>query len=108
MCAFFRCHLAAITIDPANPYLDGRDNCNAIIETETDKLILASDGTTAIPSTVKTLATEALAYLEMHLLEIPLSVTSFRYAFENIKAKAIRVYYPTPIDIEPPPSKAPA
>ena len=100
VCAFFRCHLAAITIDPANPYLDGRNNCNAIIETETNKLIQASDGTTAIPSTVKTLAAEALAYLEMHLLEIPLSVTSFRYAFENIKAKAIRVYYPTPIDIE--------
>ena len=98
--AFFRCHLAAITIDPANPYLDGRNNCNAIIETETNKLIQASDGTTAIPPTVTTLATESLAELEMHLLEIPLSVTSFRYAFENIKAKAIRVYYPTPIDIE--------
>ena len=42
----------AITVDERNPVYDSRDNCNAIIETATDKLILGCP-TTTIPPTVK-------------------------------------------------------
>ena len=40
-----------ITVDPANPVYDSRDNCNAIIETATNTLV-AGCAVTAIPNTV--------------------------------------------------------
>ena len=44
--------LSSITVDEANPVYDSRDNCNAIIETATNTLILASINT-VIPQGVK-------------------------------------------------------
>lgn len=45
-------HLTSIQVESGNPYYDSRGNCNAIIETETDKLICGS-ATTVIPEDVK-------------------------------------------------------
>ena len=98
--AFNLCSLASITVDKNNEAYDSRDNCKALIETNTNTLIVASNATTEIPSTVKALAPGAFSKLDINLLEIPIGVKNFKYAFEDVKTKTIRVYYPTPIDIE--------
>lgn len=43
-----------IIVDPNNPYYDSRDNCNALIDTATNTLLLGS-ANTVIPSSVKTI-----------------------------------------------------
>lgn len=82
--AFTGCAFATIKVIPGNPKFDSRDNCNAIIETATKKLIKGSeftvmpDGITAfgegafmsnrnlkfinIPATVESLEKNALIY----------------------------------------------
>lgn len=52
-CSFRGCNgLKSIVVDRDNPVYDSRDNCNAIIETETNTLI-AGCNNTIIPSSVK-------------------------------------------------------
>lgn len=49
---FFRCdNLESIVIEDGNEFYDSRDNCNAIIETATNKLIYGCKGST-IPASV--------------------------------------------------------
>ncbi len=53
--AFMGCDkLNSIVVVDDNPYLDSRDNCNAIIETATNTLIFGNHAST-IPSSVKTI-----------------------------------------------------
>ncbi|MGI6714393.1 MAG: leucine-rich repeat domain-containing protein [Bacilli bacterium] len=49
--AFGNPGISAITVDQENKYYDARENCQAIIETKTDTLILGCDQT-LLPSTV--------------------------------------------------------
>lgn len=44
-------YTAKISVDPENPYYDSRDNCNGIVETATNKLIVGNQMTT-IPKSV--------------------------------------------------------
>ena len=76
-------NLESITVDEANPYYDSRDNCNAIIETATDRLILASSNT-VIPNTVKIIDQYAFTGGMMKELHIPASVEYIhQYAFDT-------------------------
>jgi hypothetical protein len=52
--------LSQITVDPSNPKYDSRDNCNAIIETATNKLIVGCKNT-KIPSSVTEVAEDAFS-----------------------------------------------
>lgn len=53
--AFSGCQFCnTITVHPKNPVYDSRDNCNAIIETATDKLVQGCN-VTSIPGSVKEL-----------------------------------------------------
>lgn len=71
--------LAIITVDPANPVYDSRDNCNAIIETEHDNLILGCRNT-VIPSTVKYIDSYAFAHVRgLKSIVIPDSVERLGY-----------------------------
>ncbi len=98
--------LGSITVDADNPVYDSRDNCNAVIETETERLIAGCNNTTipegvtvigseamrgmfglkdiTLPSTLKTIEGSAFYYckgLKDHL-RIPDGVTSIgSYAF---------------------------
>lgn len=84
-CAFSGCDgLMAITVDPDNNVYDSRDNCNAIIETNTNKLILACKNT-KLPSEITSIGSYAfVGCTEMDSITIPGSVTSIgSYAFLN-------------------------
>ena len=68
-----------IEVDPANPYFDSRDDCNAIIESATNRLIVGTPNMT-IPDGVTIIGTFALCRLTS--VNIPASVTSIEeFAF---------------------------
>lgn len=75
---FWACsNLSEITVDEKNPKYNSRNNCNAIIETETNILFVGCNGTTVIPDGVVGITWQAL-YLDCVLqsLHIPASVIS--------------------------------
>ncbi len=77
-------NLTSITVKGGNPVYDSRNNCNAIIETATNTLVAACNGT-EIPSTVTRIGDGAFSGCsELTSITIPNSVTGIGvYAFEN-------------------------
>jgi hypothetical protein len=68
--------LVSIVVHPDNLVYDSRDNCNAIIETKTNKLI-AGCNNTVIPANVTAIGDHAFQDMDgLTTLEIPSSVTS--------------------------------
>ena len=61
-----------------NPFFDSRDNCNAIIETNTNTLIAGSSNT-IIPNSVESIANDALYGIHYSKLLIPESVKFIGY-----------------------------
>lgn len=91
-------YLDNITVDENNPILDSRNNCNAIIETATNKLILGSSNT-IIPNDVTSIGTSAFqGELNLTSITIPSSVTSISgYAFMDCaNISSITCYNTTP------------
>ena len=81
--AFRYCNFSGMTVDPANPVFDSRDNCNAIIVTETNELIIGCVNT-VIPNTVSAIGDDAFCGLALTSIDIPNSVTRIgdgAYAF---------------------------
>ena len=68
--AFWNNNISKITIDSENKKYDSREGCNAIIESETDKLI-ASSVVFKIPSSVKIVGSESLNVGCKPVLDIP-------------------------------------
>ncbi len=77
---FYDCtQLESIVVDPNNPKYDSRQNCNAIIETATNKLISGCMNTT-IPNGVTTIGQNAFGVATgLTQIEIPHSVTTIEY-----------------------------
>ena len=74
--AFMSSGITTLTVSPENPVYDSRDNCNAVIETDTDKLIIGIYGT-KIPETIRTIGSQAFeSSHELSTLEIPVGVTT--------------------------------
>lgn len=75
--AFGNCgDLRSIVVVKGNSKYDSRDNCNALIETATNKLLVGCRNT-IIPGTVKTIADLAFSYCKgLAYVNIPNSVTS--------------------------------
>ncbi len=68
--------LSYIHVDPNNPVYDSRDNCNAIILSKTNELIVGCQKT-VIPNTVTSIGKEAFYHCEgLTSINIPNSVTS--------------------------------
>ena len=63
-------HLESIKVDPNNKIYDSRDNCNAIIETETNCLIKGCK-TTVIPETVKIIGVWSFYKCDLVKIVIP-------------------------------------
>ena len=76
-CAFYNCSgLTSIVVDGNNAKYDSRDNCNAIIETETNTLLLGCKNT-EIPNSVTSIGSEAFRGCKnLTSVVIPNSVTS--------------------------------
>ena len=74
--SFRYCEFSGMTVDPANPVFDSRDNCNAIIITSTNEL-LTGCANTVIPNTVTSIGENAFCGLTgLTSIDIPESVTS--------------------------------
>ena len=75
-------NLESISVDPGNLNYDSRDNCNAIINTQTGELITGCNNTN-IPSSVTEIGDAAFSDCRgLTSIEIPKSVTSIgNYAF---------------------------
>ena len=72
---FQQCNVSAITVDEANPIYDSRNNCNAIIETATNKLIRGCTNT-IVPSNITEYGECAFfGSCSVEQLTIPSSVT---------------------------------
>ena len=73
------CHicpsLATIVVEQGSPVYDSRDNCNAIIETKTNKLIQGSN-TTIIPNSITEIGRYSFMGRAMSEITIPSSVTT--------------------------------
>ncbi|MBQ3627463.1 MAG: leucine-rich repeat protein [Bacteroidaceae bacterium] len=67
--------LASISVDPNNPYYDSRDNCNAIIETETNALWSGCKNTIIPNTVVKLVGGSFYECRELTNIDIPSSVT---------------------------------
>ena len=81
--AFRYCNFSGMTVDPANPVFDSRDNCNAVIVTETNELLIGCVNT-VIPNTVTAIGDDAFCGLALTSIDIPDSVISIgagAYAF---------------------------
>jgi len=72
---FRRCYnIESIVVEPGNPTFDSRENCDAIIETETNRLVTACKNT-IIPSSVTTIGAFAFSDNESTSFTIPNFIT---------------------------------
>ena len=90
--AFSGCYrLASIEVEKDNKVYDSRDNCNAIIETSTNKLVLGCKNT-VIPSAVTSIGSYAFSHNSDTSINIPQSVTSIEsYAFSNSFIRSVTI-----------------
>lgn len=74
--AFRYCAFSGMTVDPANPVFDSRDNCNAIIRTSDNELVTGCVNT-VIPTSVTSIGENAFCGLTgLTSIDIPNSITA--------------------------------
>jgi hypothetical protein len=99
--AFGNMALKTVVVEDGNAVYDSRDNCNAIIKTETNTLKIGF-ATTVIPNTVTAIGAEAFYYSDIEDVTIPQSVVSIGdKAFGSWKTpiQSVTVEWQTPIAI---------
>ena len=85
--AFVGCTLESIVVDESNSVFDSRNNCNALIFTETDTLQMATT-TTIVPSSVKIIGPSAFNGLPLDNLLLPDGVVELKAsALANVTVK---------------------
>ena len=71
--------ITSLSVEEGNTVFDSRDNCNAIIETATNKLAFACK-TSIIPETVVTVGSSAFEECLLTIITVPASVTVLEVA----------------------------
>ena len=85
--------LQSIKVSPENPRYDSRENCNAIIETETNRLILTSE-MTVIPDSVESIGASSFHESSLSTVRLPDGVREIEdYAFFN-SSSLVTIYIP--------------
>ena len=101
--AFARCtSLTSISVENGNPVYDSRNNCNAIIKTATNTVIVGCKNS-VIPSSVTSIGSDAFYYCSgLTSVTIPNSVTSIgSYAFYNCSGLTkVKAEWTTPVSID--------
>ena len=98
--AFAFANLNSLKVAEGNGKFSSRNDCNAIIENSTNKLILGIKNS-VIPADVTAIGDDAFSGVKGLKLEIPSSVKSIgRYAFEDCSSCRLTVQWETPLDID--------
>lgn len=71
-------YLRYLSVEKGNPVYDSREDCNAVIETATNTLVIGS-ATTVIPTTVTTIGENAFNGSQLKSIVIPKGVTNVAY-----------------------------
>ena len=89
--AFLLCNsLTSLSVAEGNTQYDSRDNCNAIIETATSKLVANLPSATTIPSFVKIIGAYLFQDSRITSIDIPEGVTTIeRKAFSSSNLRTI-------------------
>lgn len=84
--AFIYCSPTSIVVENGNPNYDSRNNCNALIETATNTLLVGCHNT-VIPNTVTGITSAAFAgHVNLTAIAIPSNITKIgRCAFANCR-----------------------
>lgn len=93
--------LTSLTVDAANTIYDSRGNCNAIMETATDKLLFGCPAT-EIPAETKSIGTYAFyGYKQLTSVSLPRTVTAIgSHAFDRCSSlTSVTAANPIPVDI---------
>ena len=92
--SFAFCHgVSSIKVDSANPYYDSRNNCNAIIETSSNKLVVGCKNTD-IPNSVTTIGEYAFCCnFSQTALTIPSNVKTIEtFAFSSTNLTSVTIH----------------
>lgn len=85
----FANNFTTLEVAEDNPIYDSRDNCNAVIETATNKLVMSSKNA-FIPNSVTSLAPGSFWDCDIETLTIPNNIKSVAdYAFANSNLKSV-------------------
>ena len=97
--AFYNCnYITTIQVDAGNTVYDSRNNCNALIETTSNKLIKGSSST-VIPNSVVEIGYEAFGYLSgLTGITIPNSVTRIESGAFYSCSGLTSIYIPSSVE----------
>lgn len=85
--------LTKVAVEDGNPNYDSRDNCNAVIETKTNKLICGSS-ITKIPNSVRVLGNYCFYEVSFNNMLIPSSVTKIGYSAFTAGSSMTKIFIP--------------
>ena len=88
---FVYCPFSKITVEEGNTTYDSRNNCNAIIETKTNTLIVGIENT-VIPDSVLSIGDSAFVYKDIEAIDLPeglIRIGSYAFGYCNLNTVSL-------------------